>query len=212
MTRPAEYLARDGDIPPRVIEEIARLISEGEIVILPTDTIYGLHCDARNEQAVEKIFQLKAREKGKPLIVLAANIGQLIDIGLDIDARTESVLDSIWPAPLTAILPLRAPIAASAGAATIAARIPAAQWLRDLVTIAGPVASTSVNVSGRPAIYNMKSVEENIKKKVAAILDIGPLDAKASTVVDFTSNEPHVIREGEFRFTQDLWKTPRKSL
>ncbi|HUF16715.1 MAG TPA: L-threonylcarbamoyladenylate synthase [Thermoanaerobaculia bacterium] len=212
MAEPVTYVARDGDVSQEVIGKLAESIGAGGVVILPTDTIYGLHCDAMNERAVSSIFQLKLREKKKPLIVLASSIGQLTELGVELNQDVESWLASIWPAPLTAILPLRKPIPASAGTGTIAARIPSVPWLQDLAGRVGPLASTSVNVSGRPAIYNTESVEARIRKSVAAVLDSGPLSGEPSTVVDFTSGEPRMVREGKFRFTQDLWKTSRKSL
>jgi tRNA threonylcarbamoyl adenosine modification protein (Sua5/YciO/YrdC/YwlC family) len=209
---PEEFNFPGGDVPPYVIERIAQLIRAGEVVILPTDTIYGLHCDAANTKAVDEIFDLKARDKRKPLIVLAHDIDQLRQVGVEMSAQLETMLSSIWPAPLTAILTLRGDLAASGGAPTVAVRIPAVQWLRELIRRTGAIASTSVNVSGRPPVYNTKSIERNMRNRVAAVLDTGPLEAQASTVVDFTGSEPRLVREGEFGFTQELWKRSRKSL
>lgn len=212
MTEPVRFIARGGEVPEDVIRQLADYISEGRIVILPTDTIYGLHCQAMNQDAVGAIYELKAREKRKPLIVLSSSITQLTGLGVELTQDVESQLSSVWPAPMTAILPLREPIPASAGNEAIAARIPATPWLRDLISRVGPLASTSVNLSGNTAIHDMESLDEQIRNSVAALLDIGPLDGEASTVVDFTSSEPRLVRAGKFRFSQDLWKKSRKSL
>ena len=203
---------REGVVADEVIESLAGTIMKGGVIILPTDTIYGLHCSALDEAAVAKIFEIKNRERRKPLIVLAANIGQLHSIGVHFDSGMEAFLKSVWPAALTAILPLRKPVAASAGERSLATRIPETAWLRRLIELTGPIASTSVNVSGKPAIYNMNAVDPDIEDAVDAVLDGGPLEAQASTVVDFTQSEPRLIREGGFRFSQELWKTWRKSL
>lgn len=212
MTQPVSLVARDGNVSEVMISELAERISEGRIVILPTDTIYGLHCQAMNQDAVEAIYELKAREKRKPLIVLSSSISQLTGLGVVLTPELESLLSSIWPAPLTAILPLRAPIPASAGTSALAVRIPSTPWLRRLISRVGPLASTSVNLSGNPAIHDLESVDEQILSSVAGLLDIGSLDGQASTVVDFTSGEPRTVRKGTFRFTQELWKKSRKSL
>ncbi len=212
MSEPSIYKARPGEVSEDVIDRLASAIREGGIVILPTDTIYGLHCSALKRDAVEAVFELKAREKRKPLIVLSANLEQLSVLGVELPPLTESFLATIWPAPLTAILPLHTPVPASAGSATLAVRIPDIPWLRDLITLAGPLASTSVNLSGSPPLQSMEGLDSATRKSVAAILDIGPLQGEASTVADFTSGSPRVVREGKFRFTQDLWKSSRKSL
>lgn len=207
-----EILATGGIVSGEMIETIANEISRGGVVILPTDTIYGLHCDARNETAVARIFDIKKRERRKPLIVLAADIDQVRAMGVRIDPALEGLLQSIWPAPFTAILPLGEPVAASAGERSLAVRIPRTEWLRGLIRRAGPIASTSVNVSGEPAMYTMDSAGADIRSAVDLVLDSGPLKAQASTVVDFTDAEPRLIREGAFLFSQELWKTRRKSL
>lgn len=212
MTEPVSLVARDGDVSEEMILELAELISGGGIVILPTDTIYGLHCQAMNQDAVGAVYSLKEREKRKPLIVLSSGMSQLTGLGVVLTPELEALLSSIWPAPLTAILPLREPIPASAGTLALAVRIPSIPWLRRLISRVGPLASTSLNLSGNPAIHDLKGVDEQILSSVAGLLDTGPLDGQASTVVDFTSGEPRTVRKGTFRFTQELWKKPRKSL
>ena len=116
-----------------VVSSIVELLRREEVVILPTDTIYGLHCDARSEAAVERIFAMKERERGKPLVVLASSIDQAGELGVVLPEAVREFLDATWPAPLTAVIPLRHPIAASAGAHSLALRIPAITWLRDLI-------------------------------------------------------------------------------
>jgi L-threonylcarbamoyladenylate synthase len=198
--------------PPEVLDAVAEMIDAGGVVILPTDTIYGLHCSATNEEAVETIFRIKERERGKPLLVLANSIAQVRAIGAIIDDDTETLLSSIWPAPLTAILGLQRPIAASAGTSSLAVRIPALPWLRALCERCGPLTSTSVNVTGETPLYSMKSLPDGVTTRIAAVVDAGPREGVPSTLVDFTSAPPKVLRAGAFHFSQNLWKSPRKSL
>jgi L-threonylcarbamoyladenylate synthase len=155
---------------------------------------------------------LKEREETKPFVVLAASLDQLALLGVDAPPETLAALGSIWPAPLTAILPLRTPIAASRGAASLAVRIPALDWLRELVRKSGPLVSTSANRSGEPAVDRPSALARELQDRISAVVDGGPRTGEPSTIVDLTSAEPHILRAGEHSFTQKVWKTLRKSL
>lgn len=202
----------DGAPTALQLNEIARLLREGGVALLPTDTIYGLHAVATNETAVARIADLKGREETKPFIVIASSIDELPPLGVHADPGLLRDLDSLWPAPLTAILPLREPIAASRGALTLAVRIPALDWLRDLVQRTGPLVSTSANRSGEPPVQKPQDFARDLQSRIDAVVDAGILDGKPSAILDVTSAEPRFIREGENSFTQKVWKTLRKSL
>jgi L-threonylcarbamoyladenylate synthase len=202
------------DAAPTALQqnEIARTLAGGAVVLMPTDTIYGLHALALDENAVERVAAIKGREETKPFIVLAASIDQLQTLGVAADRATLDALAALWPAPLTAILPLATPIAASRGMSTLAIRIPALDWLRELVARTGPLVSTSANRSGEPAVDHPLSMAREIEDRLDGIVDGGLRNGEASTIVDLTSAEPHILREGERSFTQNVWKTLRKSL
>ena len=202
-----------GDSPSTLqLNEIAKSLAGGAVVLMPTDTIYGLHALALHEQAVERVADIKGREETKPFIVLAASMDHLKLLGISADPEVLDALASLWPAPLTAILPLEAPIPASRGALTLAVRIPALDWLRELVARTGPLVSTSANRSGEPSVESPVSLARDLQDRLDAIVDGGVRDGKASTIVDLTSAEPHFLREGEHSFTQKVWKTLRKTL
>ncbi|HEX7150689.1 MAG TPA: L-threonylcarbamoyladenylate synthase [Thermoanaerobaculia bacterium] len=191
---------------------IARLLRAGGVVLLPTDTIYGLHAVATNARAVGRITQLKGREDTKPFVVLGSSIAQLRELGVVATDELLAQLGELWPAPLTVILPLREAIPASRGAATLAVRIPASDWLRELIAQTGPLVSTSANRSGEPPTSDPKNLARDLKEALDGLLDAGPREGEASAIVDLTSTEPRFIREGERSFTQKVWKTLRKSL
>ena len=193
----------------RAIEDLLR---DGGVVLLPTDTIYGLHALATNEEAVAKIARMKGREETKPFIALAGSVDQLAELGIDADPQLLQSLSEIWPAPLTAILPLRHPIAASRGARSLAVRIPALDWLRELAARVGPLVSTSANESGEPPVTNPSNLARRLHESLDAIIDGGERSGQASAILDLTGAEPRFIREGENAFTQKVWKTLRKSL
>lgn len=181
------------------------------MVILPTDTIYGLHAVASETKGVSKLFRIKAREEKKPFVVLCDTIEQMGELGVSLSDRHRNFLASIWPAPLTVILPLAAPIPASAGSLSLAIRIPALEGLRGLIARTGPLASTSVNRSGEPPLQDMRHLL-NVPAEVAGIVDAGQIVGRPSTVLDLTSEVPRLLRQGDFAFSQNLWKTLRKRL
>ena len=198
--------------PADEIERAASALLRGGVVLLPTDTIYGLHALANDERAVARIVDMKGRDDAKPFVVIAADTTQLEKLGAVFDERTRQALASLWPGPLTAIVALRHPVAASRGASTIAVRVPDLQWLRSLTERTGPLASTSANRSGEPPLSDPKELSHDLQHALDAILDSGPRSAEPSTIVDFTGDEPRLIRSGEAFFTQKVWKTLRKSL
>lgn len=193
------------------LHEIARILGGGAVVLMPTDTIYGLHALALDAAAVGRVADIKGREETKPFIVLAASIDQLPLLGVSAEPDVLDALASIWPAPLTAILPLREPIPASRGALTVAVRIPALDWLRELIVRTGPLVSTSANRSGEPVVERPALLARELHDRLDAIVDGGVRNGEPSTIVDLTSGEPHFLREGEHSFTQNLWKRLRKS-
>ncbi len=208
----AEWLTAERHEPSRAqIETVAHALTRGGTAVLPTDTIYGLHARAADAAAIAKLFAAKRRPATQPLAVVCADIDQIRALGVTAPSDVLDALGRLWPAPLSAVLPMDAPIAASAGRNTIAVRIPALGWLRELLSETNPLASTSVNLSGERAIYSTNDIPAELLSAVDIVLDCGELRAASSTLVDFTTAPPTVLREGEFRFTQNLWKSVWKS-
>ena len=193
------------------LEHLAAILKRGGVVLLPTDTIYGLHAVATHEEAIGRIATMKARDGSKPFVVLGASKAQLQSIGARFDTNSD-VVDELWPGPLTAIVHLEKPVAASRGTSSLAVRVPSLAWLRDLIEMTGPLASTSANMSGDPPLTTPHQLSNELLAAIDEIVDAGPLEGKPSTIVDFTHAEPRLIREGETFFTQKVWKSLRKSL
>jgi len=186
------------------LKEIGDALAGGAVVLMPTDTIYGLHAVARNEDAVARIAELKGRDEGKkPFIVLASSVSQFPALGIAARPEIVQALDSIWPAPLTAILPR--------GEKTLAVRIPALDWLRALIERTGPLVSTSANRSGEPAVDRPEALARDLQDALD-IVDGGVRKGEPSAILDLTGDEPRFIREGHPSFTQKVWKTLRNSL
>jgi len=176
------------------IAEIASLLLSGGIVVMPTDTIYGLHALPIGSS---RIAEIKGRDEAKRFVTIAASPDQL---GIDVP----DTLRSIWPAPLTAIL--------RSGVSTIAVRVPDLAWLRRLLEETGPLISTSANKSGEPPISDPSELPTTLVERIDGVVDGGRREGKASAIVDFTETEPRFIRDGDLRFTQMLRKTLSKNL
>jgi L-threonylcarbamoyladenylate synthase len=190
----------EGEPSIDVLDEIADVLRAGGVALLPTDTIYGLHALAADEQAVARIRSMKERGDEKPFVVIASSAGQLEKIG----AAIPDSLREIWPAPLTAIL--------AAGERTIAARVPDLAWLRVLLDRTGPLVSTSANRSGEPPITTPEMLANDLRDRLDALLDAGLREGQPSTIVDFTGDNPRLVREGDPAFAQFLRKRLWKEL
>lgn len=190
------------------LDHIAAVLKAGGVVLMPTDTIYGLHGLASDANVVARIAALKGRDAEKPFVVLGASPEQLESFGCLIP----DVLRSLWPAPLTAIVRLRSAVAASRGATTLAVRVPDLPWLRDLVAVTGPLVSTSANLSGEPPISEPGELARHLQESLDSVVDGGRREGKPSAIMDFSGSEPRFIREGDPAFTQKLRKTLRKWL
>jgi L-threonylcarbamoyladenylate synthase len=165
----------------------AQLLRSGAVVAFPTDTVYGLGASADDELAQKRIYQIKGRPVGLPLILMVAAESQLEGL-VHVDSPAEAMMRRWWPGPLTLILH-------ATGGGTLGVRIPRHRVALGLLRHAGPLMTTSANLHGRdPAM----SVEEAARLDgVMAVVDGGIAPGgTASTVLDLTGPEPHVLREG----------------
>ncbi len=164
----------------------AKLIRGGAIVAFPTDTVYGLGAAADDEVARRRVYRIKGRPVGLPLILMVAAESQL-EGWVHVDPRSEAMIRRWWPGPLTLILH-------AVGGGTLGVRIPKHPVALDLLRAAGPLMTTSANLHGREPAMNAAEAD---LPGVMAVLDGGTATGgTASTVVDLTGPEPHVLREG----------------
>ena len=186
--------------PDREIELAARLLREGGVVAIPTDTLYGLAADAFNAAAIERVFAIKERPEGLALPVLLANMEQLPLAARELPDTARVLAKAYWPGPLTLVL-RRAeglPPRLTAGADTVAARVPAHPAPRELARRLGrPITGTSANISGSPDPQSLDELRLQVGERVDCVVSIGPVPAgTASTIVDLTGDTPKIIREG----------------
>jgi len=169
-------------------------ISQGQIVIYPTDTLYGIGCDATNKEAVEKIYAAKSREKGKPVSVLFANLNMMKDY-CKISAKEEKILVAHLPGPYTFILQLAKPLPCSE-TLSIGCRVPNHAFMRTASKICNiPIVTTSANISGDAPPHKFSQIAPGLLEKCAVAVDGGDcVHASGSTVVDLASGK--VLRQG----------------
>ncbi|MBV9930610.1 MAG: threonylcarbamoyl-AMP synthase [Alphaproteobacteria bacterium] len=189
------------------IAEAARLIRAGEVVAMPTETVYGLAADATNPQAVERVYAAKGRPSFNPLIVHVAGLAEAEAIGLFEDAARR-LAAAFWPGPLTLVVPLRegsgiAPLV-TAGLATIAVRAPAHRAMRDLIAAAGrPLAAPSANASGAISPTSAAHVVRSLGGRIPLVVDGGATErGLESTIVRVGQGGVGILRPGPVSIEQ----------
>ena len=180
--------------------EIIRLDASGGVIGYPTDTIYGLGADINNVLAVEKVFQLKKRQKNKPILILAAWLEQVQALTESFPEQAKILASYFWPGPLTLVLPAASQInpLITGNVGTIGVRIPSHRISLELIRRSGvPITSTSANISGTPNPTNAEDVIKTFGDKLDAVIDSGPSPTSLpSTVVSVAASEIKIIREG----------------
>lgn len=185
---------------PTDIEEAARLLREGRLVAVPTETVYGLAADALNPTAVASIFAAKGRPMDNPLIVHIADMRDWAPLVKAIPPQAQKLADAYWPGPLTIILPAAdcIPNEVRGGLTTVAVRFPSHPIAQAVILHAGcPLAAPSANRSGAPSPTNAERVWEDMQGRIDAILDGGDSDVGVeSTVIDLSHDTPRLLRPG----------------
>lgn len=181
------------------IAQAADLIRAGQVVAIPTDTVYGLAADPFQPAAVERLFRLKGRPENKPILLLVESRRQAEMLAARLPEAFERLAARFWPGPVTMILPAApyVPDRITAGSGTVALRMPGSLLTRRLIAAARvPLTGTSANRSGRPAARSARQVEEQFRGAGLCLLDGGPSPGEApSTILDLTG-EPRIVREG----------------
>lgn len=183
-----------------ILEIAVAAIKRGEILICPSDTVYGLICDAQNEKAVNRLFKIKKRVPQKAIALFVRDIKMAKELAR-IDAAQEKFLSRVWPGKVTAILKSKKELAGITLQGTIGLRIPKHKLLLELLQkLKGPLAQTSANISGRPALTKICDVLRDFEKQKEQpdlVLDAGNLpNSLPSTVLDLTDKKIKVLRQG----------------
>jgi len=193
------YDCADGAVRAAAIEAAAQAIAAGQLVVLPTDTVYGVGADAFNASAVTSLLTAKGRGRDMPVPVLVGSWTTIQGLVTHVDDRTWQLVEAFWPGGLTLIVEHAPSLDWDLGDArgTVALRMPLHPVAIELLETTGPLAVSSANVSGRPPASTAAEAQEQLGDAVAVYLDGGRSGiGVASTIIDVTGEVPKVLRAG----------------
>lgn len=183
----------------KIFKTALRTLQEGEVIVGPSDTVYGLYGDAQNEKALKKIFQIKKRPFTKPIPLFVRDL-KMAKKFAKISKDQEAFLKKVWPGPVTVVLGAKKELPYVTFRGTIGLRMPDSKFLLGILEKIGhPLAQSSANISGKPATTKIQKVInyfQNQKVQPALILDAGNLKpARPSAVIALTKREKRILRE-----------------
>lgn len=185
---------------PAAPEIAAKIIRQGGLVAIPTETVYGLGANGLDEQAVARIFEAKGRPQDNPLILHVAEPREMEKFCHSIPESAYLLAEKFWPGPLTMVLPARGivPKRTTGGLSTVAVRCPDNDTTREIIRLSGvPIAAPSANLSGKPSTTTAEHVLHDHDGRIDAIVDGGPCRVGVeSTIVDLTEERPRLLRPG----------------
>ena len=182
------------------LEEISAVLAGGGVMAYPTETFYGLGAAAFSARAVARVFELKGRDPGKPLPLIAADLDMVGEMAGPLPGAFRALAAEFWPGPLTLILRAAPGLPAflQGPGGSVAVRIPPVPWLRRLAyELSQPLTATSANLSGEKEMAEPAAVAAAFERKVELIVDGGRTTGGApSTLLDLTAPEPRILRPG----------------
>ncbi len=177
----------------------AGAVRAGQLVVLPTDTLYGLGCDAFSSTAVQGLLDAKGRGRDMPVPVLVGSWSTVDGLVLGVPPEARRLIEAFWPGGLSIVLPHAPSLAWDLGdtRGTVMLRMPLHPVALELLREVGPMAVSSANRSGQPPATTAGQARDQLGDRVPVLLDGGPASAAVpSTVVDLTADDPLVLREG----------------
>jgi L-threonylcarbamoyladenylate synthase len=182
------------------VNEAGQALRDGAVVVLPTDTVYGLCASAAAREPVERLYALKGRRAEQPSALLAADLDEIFAWLPELDGRSAATLKALLPGPYTLVVPnpsRRYPWLTGGTPEAIGVRVPALPpAAAEAVGAVGCVVATSANLPGGADPRRLEDVPRELVGRVAAVVDAGELPGTPSTVLDVTGAEPQVVREG----------------
>ena len=177
-------------------------LAKGDLVVVPTDTVYGLAADAFNADAVQALLDAKGRGRQSPPPVLIPNVDSLYALADTVSDTALKLAEKFWPGPLTMIFRAQASLQWDLGETrgTVALRVPNHKITLALLAESGPLAVSSANLTGEPAANNAQQAQNYLGDKVAVYLDGGEAAlGEASTILDLTGEKVRIVREGALK-------------
>lgn len=182
------------------IGRLVEVINNGNIAVVPTDTVYGIIGDATNIDVIHKVYEVKKRDYSKPLILMVSSIDMLEKYVLEINDIEKKLIDRYWPGKLTILFKKNNNIddLITSGSNLVGIRYPDNKELNELMDkLNKPLISTSCNISSKEVITSIDMLEEDISKHVSYVYDGGILSDTSSTIVRVNDGKIEIIRDGE---------------
>ncbi|WP_134322514.1 L-threonylcarbamoyladenylate synthase [Cumulibacter soli] len=189
----------DSEAYEHAVEQAARTLSDGRLIVLPTDTVYGIAADAFNAPAVGALLAAKGRGRDYPVPVLVADQAVLHGLVTVAPEAAVKLTERFWPGALTVIVTYSPALAWDLGetGGTVGIRMPDSQVARDILARTGPLAVSSANQHGRPPAASVEEATRQLGSSVQVYVDAGHTGGRpASTIVDCTVTPPRIVREG----------------
>lgn len=193
------YDVRDGRDPGLAVDAAVAALQRGELVVLPTDTVYGLAADAFSPQAIARLLRAKGRGRDMPVPVLVGAWRTLDGLTDEVPERARSLVERYWPGPLTLVVRAARSLAWDLGDSrgTVAVRMPLHPVALAVLERTGPLGVSSANRTGHPPAADAADAERQLGDAVTAYLEGGPVAAPVpSTIVDLTGERSRVLRAG----------------
>jgi L-threonylcarbamoyladenylate synthase len=174
------------------VSHAADAARDGNLVVYPTETVYGLGADALDADSVERVFETKGRSREKPISLAVPSVEAAFEYTRPTD-REKRFMHEFLPGPVTVLVEARetVPEMLTAGQPRVGVRVPDQPVARELLERTGPLTSTSANVSGQPSARHVEEVDESVREACGAVLDDGECPGTESTVVDVSSETIH---------------------
>lgn len=180
------------------IERVVEILKSGGILVYPTDTIYGLGCDIFSKEAIEKIYQLKSRDRKKPLSIICSDIKEVAKYAI-IQDYAYRLMKKVLPGPYTFILKAKSEIPKTflPKNRTVGIRIPNNQICLEITKkLSNPIITTSLNISGQEVMTSPNQLNKELANKIDVIIDAGVLPQQPSSIIDLSVDNPIILREG----------------
>lgn len=181
------------------IAAAASMMRTSRLVVFPTDTVYGIGCDAFDSMGVRTLFDAKGRGRNMPLSVLVGSWSTVDGLVLSVPQQARDLIQAFWPGGLSIVLPHAPSLAWDLGdtRGTVMIRMPLHPVVLELLREVGPIAQSSANISGRPPATTVEQAQSQLGSAVSVYLDGGPSgEAVPSSIVDLTGDSPRMLREG----------------
>lgn len=188
------------EIDDEKLKAMSEKIRNGNIVVFPTETVYGIGTNGLNEESIKKLYEIKQREFNKPISLLVSDVNMIKELTKDITEIEYKLIDAFCPGPFTIILKKKdiVPNILTANGATVGIRMPENEVARKLVKYSGvPVAAPSANISGKPSGIEIEDIVKDFEGKVEYFIDGGKSKLGiGSTIVRVIDGMPKILRQG----------------